>query len=67
MLAGLGPERGRARFEPFRMLEQGQDLLVPELQAFGLPAAAERSPALCRACPLPSDERQATGRRRARS
>jgi len=45
MLASLGPERSRPRLEPFRELEQGQDLLVPELLALGLPLPAPLTPA----------------------
>jgi hypothetical protein len=46
VLTSLRPQLRRPPLEPFRVLEQGQDLRVPELLALGLPAAAERGPAL---------------------
>ena len=48
-LPGQDPQLGRARFELLRSVEPGHDLLVPELLALGLSAAAERGPALRRA------------------
>ena len=65
VLTGLRPELGRPRLEPFRMLEQGQDLLVPELPTLGLPAPAECRPTLRQARSLPPDERLAASGRRA--
>jgi hypothetical protein len=42
---GLGPGRGRRRVEALRVLEQSQDLLVPELLALGRSLPAPIPPA----------------------
>ncbi len=60
LLSGPDPELGRPLLKPFRVLEQGPDLLVSELLALGLPLAAEHGPTLSRACRLTAPQERPT-------